>query len=170
MHCIWQCSVVFYTQYGVIIVSDLGAFRNCYWPLCNTNELRGKFLNRSHQPHACLIWQTVLIESLEFFRAHSLQWRHNEHNGVSNHKPHDCLINCLLRRRSKKTSRFRVTVLCEGNLQRVSNVENVSIWWRHHILYSVMLTAKTILLSALLGMPIWLVPVTNWVLIDGIYW
>ena len=22
----------------------------------------------------------------------SLQWRHNEHDGVSNHQPHDCLL------------------------------------------------------------------------------
>ena len=33
----------------------------------------------------------------------SLPWRHNEHDGVSNHQPHDCLLNRLSRRRSKKT-------------------------------------------------------------------
>ena len=46
----------------------------------------------------------------------------------------------LFRRRSKKTSKLRVTGLCEGNspvtgevpTQRASNAENVSIWWRHH--------------------------------------
>ena len=32
----------------------------------------------------------------------SLQWRHNGHNGVLNHQPHDCLLNRLFRRRSKK--------------------------------------------------------------------
>ena len=31
----------------------------------------------------------------------SLQWRHNEHSGVSNVQPHDCLLNRLFRRRSK---------------------------------------------------------------------
>ena len=44
------------------------------------------------------------------------------------------------RRRSKKTSKLRVTGLCEGNspvtgefpAQRASNAENVSVWWRHH--------------------------------------
>ena len=25
-------------------------------------------------------------------RRHSLQWRHNGHDGVSNHQPHDCLL------------------------------------------------------------------------------
>ena len=38
----------------------------------------------------------------------------------------------LFRRRSKKTSKRRVTGLCEGNSQMVSNAENLSIWWRHH--------------------------------------
>ena len=44
-----------------------------------------------------------------------LQWRHNGNDGVSNHQPHDCLLNRLIRRRSKKTSKLRVTGLCVGN-------------------------------------------------------
>ena len=71
----------------------------------------------------------------------SLQWRHNEHDGVSNHHPHDCLLKCLFRSRSKKTSKLLVTGLCERNspvtgefpAQRASNVEDVSIWWGHHV-------------------------------------
>ena len=46
-----------------------------------------------------------------------LQWRHNGHNSVSNHQPHDCLLNRLFRRRSTKTSKLRVTGLC-GQLRR----------------------------------------------------
>ena len=72
----------------------------------------------------------------------SLQWRHNKHDGVSNHQPRDCLFSRLFRSRSKKTSKLRITGLCEGNspltgefpAQRASNAENVSIWWRHHVL------------------------------------
>ena len=30
-----------------------------------------------------------------------LRWRHNHHDGVSNHQPHGCLLNRLFRRRSK---------------------------------------------------------------------
>ena len=45
----------------------------------------------------------------------ALQWCHNERDGVSNHQPHDCLLNRLFRRRSKKTSKLRVTNLCTGN-------------------------------------------------------
>ena len=45
----------------------------------------------------------------------SLQWRHNERDGVSNHQPHDYLLNRLFRRRSKKISKFCVSALCMGN-------------------------------------------------------
>ena len=70
----------------------------------------------------------------------TLQWRHNERDGVSNHQPHHCLLNRLFRHRSKKTPKLRVTGLCVGNspvtgefpAQRASNAENVSIWWRNH--------------------------------------
>ena len=44
----------------------------------------------------------------------SLQWRHNERDGVQNHQPHDCLLKRLFKRRSLKTSKLRVTGLCEG--------------------------------------------------------
>ena len=45
----------------------------------------------------------------------ALHWRHNDHDGVLNHQPHGCLLNRLFRRRSKKTSKLRVTGLCVGN-------------------------------------------------------
>ena len=69
-----------------------------------------------------------------------LVWRHNRRDGVSNHQPHDCLLNRLFSRRSKKTPKLCVTGLCAGKspetrefpAQRASNGENVSIWWRHH--------------------------------------
>ena len=72
----------------------------------------------------------------------SLKWRHNGGDkGVSNHQSNHCLLNRLFRRRSKKTSKLRVTSLCAGHLtvtgefpaQMASNEENVSIWWRHHV-------------------------------------
>ena len=46
---------------------------------------------------------------------HTLQWRHNGQDGVSNHQPHDCLLNRLFRCRTKKTPKLRVTGLCAGN-------------------------------------------------------
>ena len=73
-------------------------------------------------------------------RALSLQWRHNGRHGVWNHQPHDCLLNRLFRRRSKKTPKLRVTGLCVGNslvigefpAQMASNAENIFIGCGHH--------------------------------------
>ena len=73
----------------------------------------------------------------------TLRWRHNDHAGVSNHQPRGCLLNRLFRRKSKKTSKLRVTGLCAGNspgtgefpAQMASYAENVSIWWRHHEMF-----------------------------------
>ena len=69
-----------------------------------------------------------------------LLWRHNGRERVSNHQPHQCLINLLFRNRSTKTSKLRVTGLRGGNspvtdefpAQMASNAENVSIWWHDH--------------------------------------
>ena len=54
------------------------------------------------------------------------------------------LTNGLFRRRSKKTSKLRVTGLCEGNspgtgdfpAQMASNAKTASIWWRHHAFWT----------------------------------
>ena len=87
-----------------------------------------------------LVWYTLSSYWSDKNIMKTLPWRHNEHDSVSNHQPHDCLLNCLFGRRSKKVSKLRVTGLCAGNspgtgefpAQRASNTENVSIWWRHH--------------------------------------
>ena len=50
--------------------------------------------------------QTILRASMDF--SHN-----NEHDGTSNHQPHDCLLNRLFRRWSKKTSKLHVTGPCE---------------------------------------------------------
>ena len=51
----------------------------------------------------------------EWNPSNTLHWRHNDHDSVSNHQPHGCLLNRLFRRRSKKTSKLCVTGLCAGN-------------------------------------------------------
>ena len=89
----------------------------------------------------CLI---VIAESCQHLTSspirRTLHWHHNERDGISNHRRLDVLFNRLFRRSPKKTSKLRVTGLCEGNSlvtgefpsQRASNAENVSICWRHH--------------------------------------
>ena len=85
----------------------------------------------------CMIY---FLNSLKQTKPLPLPWRHNRQDGVSNHQPHQCLLNRLFGRRSKKTSKLRVTGLCLVNspetdkfpAQMASSAENVSIWWRHH--------------------------------------
>ena len=75
------------------------------------------------------------------FGSDLLQWHHNEHDGISNHQPHDCLLNRLFKGQIKETSELHVTGLCAGNsavagefhAQMASNAKNVSMWWRRHV-------------------------------------
>ena len=52
-------------------------------------------------------WKKIYMSN-KTMMAPSLQWRHNEGDGVSNHRRLDCLLKHLFRRRSKKTSKLRV--------------------------------------------------------------
>ena len=119
---------------------------------CQDNHMEcyhGKKINSQHEnpsfadlPRQLAIqqtWPEVILWSYQY-STQQLQWRHNGRDSVSNHQPHDCLLNRLFRRRSKKTSRLRTTGLCAGispgtgefPAQMASYAENVSIWWRHH--------------------------------------
>ena len=61
--------------------------------------------------HHCLRWCPCPWQATN----HSLQWRHNGRDGVSNQKPHDYSLNLLFRCRSKKTLKLRVTGLWAEN-------------------------------------------------------
>ena len=82
----------------------------------------------------------------------SLQCRHNERDGVSNHRRLDCLLNCLFRCRSKKTSKlcvagaetsavvmalilhdWLVPVFHQRGLSQMENENTISSWWRHQM-------------------------------------
>ena len=119
-----------------------------YPPKCTIfwGEITKSELPRTFRLHNAAYWYiTFYISMFQIVSSSgtrvSLQWRHNERNGISNHQLYDCLLNCLFRRRSTKKCKLRVTGLCKGNspvtgefpAQRVSNVESVSIWWRHHV-------------------------------------
>ena len=77
--------------------SELGQF-SAYFPSHNLRTPRVRASPR-------LYWLSL---------SHALEWRHNERDGVSNHLRLDCLLNRLFRRRSKETSKLRVTGLCGG--------------------------------------------------------
>ena len=88
-----------------------------------------------------IIWLCHLPISITLY---TLQWRHTDRDGVSNHQPHDCLFNRLFKAQIKEISKLRVTGHCEGNspvtgefpAQRASNAAKVSIWWRQHVYFN----------------------------------
>ena len=57
------------------------------------------------------VWNTSTL--LTVF---SLQRRHYGRESVSNHQPLECLLSRLIKRKSKKTSKLRVTDLSAGEL------------------------------------------------------
>ena len=65
------------------------------------------------------------------YARYPLRWRHNGRDGVSNHQPHHCLLNRVFRRRSKITSKLRVTGLVRG-IQRepVNSPHKWPVTWK----------------------------------------
>ena len=141
-NCIEELQWIFFSEIKIQFTIDS-------WSLWKTSKIimRGYIFSMQHN----CIWviyylyennnyPLVLYYLFANISSNALQWRHNGHGGVSNHQPHNCLLNRLFRRRSKKTSKLRVTGLCAGNspvtgefpAQMVSNAENFSIRWRHH--------------------------------------
>ena len=107
-----------------------------FYLIFNRGSCCGVFSNTASVVTQSGMFQFVLIFQMPLFYDSILQWRHNGSDSVSNHQPHDCLLNRLFRRRSKKTPKLRVTGLCAGNspgtgefpAQMASNAGNVSIW------------------------------------------
>ena len=127
------------------------AWIHCFVPVAVIPDI----MRRSPDPNANILLRFYVVSALQASTwiwkrmgilsrrvcVRTLQWRHNGRDSVSNHQPHDCLLNRWFRRRSKRTSKLRFTCFCAGNspvpgefpAQMASNAENVSIWWRHHL-------------------------------------
>ena len=82
-----------------------------------TCYLSDSFISRLHSPLGCSTgeFQTLQRIVLAVFGVWALRWRHNDHDGVSNHQLRGWLLNRLFTRRSKKTPKLRVTGLSAGN-------------------------------------------------------
>ena len=89
-----------------------------------------------------------------YYFQQTLQCRHNERDGVSNHRRLLCWLNRLFWLRSKKTSKVRVTGLCEGKPPVTSNAENVSIWWRHHDIPRIIHISNHLLWVSVVWLPV----------------
>ena len=82
----------------------------------------------------------VLCREIRYLqRCCTLQWRHNECHGVSNHQPHDYLLNRLLRQMKENFEAPRHQPLCGSHRSPVNSPhkgpttrKKVSIWWHHH--------------------------------------
>ena len=104
-------------------------------------------------PNTIPAWPDTRLRQLRMVIADGLVWhqlRHLQYHysdvimRVMASQITDVFIVCstVYSGRSKKTSKLRVDGLYEGNspvtgefsAQRASNAENVSIWWRHHVL------------------------------------
>ena len=111
----------------------------CAWNLCHLGQVHVVRCMLHHVSYQSRVLRYISLGELFL----PLRWRHHERDGFSNHQPHDCLPTRLFRRRSKITSKLRVTALCVGNslvtgefpAQKASIAENVPIWRLHHAVW-----------------------------------
>ena len=73
----------------------------------------------------CFLCSTLCIK---LHIGNSLQRHHNTRDGVSNHQHHDCSLDCLFRRRSKKTLKLRGSGLCAWN--SVNSPHKSPVTWK----------------------------------------
>ena len=137
----WRlCSAI---QSGLNMIWDMIWHTPLHWLEQNINQCLSSQKTPISRPRGramgCILWI--------FFRKRWLRYNGTHYSDVIMNtigfqitSPTDCLLSPFFRRRSKKTSKLRVTGLCVGNspvagefpAQMASNAENVSIWWRHH--------------------------------------
>ena len=96
------------SQYDMMFTSKM-----LLWKLETLQKRALQCLWRTRDQYIRIYYRTVLFCNLviEVYKSvtksnhvYALQWCHNEHDRISNNQPHDCLLNHLFRRRSKKTS------------------------------------------------------------------
>ena len=68
------------------------SYKNCSIDILNFSETTNTAISIQKTQFVILDW--VFIKK-------SLQWRQNERDGLSNHQPHDCLLDRLFRHRAK---------------------------------------------------------------------
>ena len=88
-----------------------------WWDMCYPSKI---YITRPRTPNGSGDWYPNIPIVTNSNRIVALQWRHNGCDVVYNHQPHHCFLNRLFRRRSKKTSKLRVTGLCAGTYTRGS--------------------------------------------------
>ena len=84
----------------IVVVGSISYLGRRHWRACILGYRSYTWLPYpAHRPHSSGpyngLWKTL-----------TLRWRHNGHDRIANHQPHDCLLNRLFRRKSKKTLAF----------------------------------------------------------------
>ena len=114
---LWLCSSVYcgppHQSRRIWLPAEAGNQKQFFVTLLGKERhrptLRGGQVRTRWSPKSLV---SVLMTIISHF---TLQWHHNERDGISNHRHLDCLLNRLFRRRSKETSTLCLTDLCEGN-------------------------------------------------------
>ena len=122
-HC-WNCAKIFLSHRISVFIHK----PSIHWAE-RFDNFRGN--RRLPVPHLCSRpWVRHNKEaSLRGYWNETLQWRHNELDGVSNHRGLHCLLNHLFRRRSKKTSKLHVTGLCAQNSPHKGPVKRKNLYF-----------------------------------------
>ena len=120
-----RCKNCFVDETWLLTKLSVSAYPNMLYICCNVPRT----YHRVQDQRCRSVW-----------KGETLRWRHNGTMASQITIRTIFLLNCLFWRRSKKTSKLRVTGLCAGNspmtgeflAQMASNAENVPIRWRHH--------------------------------------
>ena len=102
------------TFYAIIKISNMDCQKCLLYPFLS--NVSRHLLCHAPGDQYCLCYQIWI--AVYTLRALPLHWRHNGRDGVANHQRLDYSFSCLFRRRSKKTSKLRVTGLCVGGIHR----------------------------------------------------
>ena len=97
---IWEWSGILNTNFVALRLCEI--LQRTYYRILKQGPVNYKSWSR--------IQMTLFVGCVD-----TLQWRNYKRDDVSNHRCLDCLLDRLFRRRSKKTSKLRVTDICEGN-------------------------------------------------------
>ena len=87
----------------------LSVVHSQYHVCCCTGDLRSQCISRHGIDPTNIPSPAPEVLKLKSDYMKPWQWRHNERDGVWNIRRIYCLFNCWFRRRSKKTSKLRVT-------------------------------------------------------------
>ena len=115
--------------------------------LPNSTDHSNSYADKQQIFHSVRTKDRPLTSNVKCCYRYTYNWNYSRSHEAGYIDGWHCLLNRSFGRRSKKTSKPRVTGLCAGNsavtgefpAQRASNAEIVSIWWSQHALFSISL-------------------------------